>query len=88
MVAKYNEKIANQRINYLHNLSKLLVKQYDVIKIKDLKAKKILRNHKLSRTIANQSWRELRSQLEHKYEWHGKIKCLKRLIRFGTNRGK
>lgn len=72
MVAKYNEKIANQRTNYLHNLSKQLVEQYDVIKIEDLKTKNLLRNHKLSRAIANQSWRALRSQLEYKCKWYGK----------------
>ncbi|KRN01214.1 transposase, IS605 OrfB family [Levilactobacillus senmaizukei DSM 21775 = NBRC 103853] len=72
MVAKYSEKITNQRNNYLHNLTKQLVEQYDVIKIEDLKTKNLLRNHKLARAIANQSWRELRSQLEYKCEWYGK----------------
>ena len=72
MVAKYNEKIANQRTNYLHNLSKQLVEQYDVIKIEDLKTKNLLKNHKLARAIANQSWRKLRSQLEYKCAWYGK----------------
>lgn len=72
MVAKYNEKIANQRSNYLHNLTKQLVEQYDVIKIEDLKTKNLLHNHKLARAIANQGWRELRSQLEYKCAWYGK----------------
>lgn len=72
MVAKYNERIANQRNNYLHKLSKQLVEQYDVIKIEDLKTKNLLKNHKLARAIANQSWRELRSQLEYKCAWYGK----------------
>jgi len=72
MVAKYNEKIANQRNNYLHNLSKQLVEQYDVIKIEDLKTKNLLKNHKLARAIANQSWCKLRSQLEYKCAWYGK----------------
>ncbi|MFA6832993.1 MAG: RNA-guided endonuclease TnpB family protein [Bacteroidaceae bacterium] len=72
MVAKYSEKIANQRNNYLHNLSKQLVEQYDMIKIEDLKAKNLMKNHKLARAIANQSWRELRSQLEYKCAWYGK----------------
>lgn len=72
MVAKYNEKIANQRNNYLHKLTKSLVETYDVIKIEDLKAKNLLKNHKLARAIANQSWRELRSQLEYKCAWYGK----------------
>ena len=72
MVAKYNEKIANQRNNYLHQLTKQLVTNYDVIKIEDLKIKNLLKNHKLARAIANQSWRELRSQLEYKCAWYGK----------------
>jgi len=72
MVAKYSEKIANQRNNYLHNLTKQLVEQYDVVKIEDLKTKNLLKNHKLARAIANQSWREIRRQLEYKCEWYGK----------------
>ena len=72
MVAKYSEKVANQRSNYLHNLTKQLVEQYDVIKIEDLKTKNLLKNHKLARAIANQAWREIRSRLEYKCEWYGK----------------
>jgi len=72
MVAKYSEKVANQRSNYLHNLTKQLVEKYDVIKIEDLKIKNLLKNHKLARAIANQSWREIRRQLEYKCTWYGK----------------
>ena len=72
MVAKYSEKVANQRSNYLHNLTKQLVEQYDVIKIEDLKTKNLLKNHKLARAIANQAWREIRRQLEYKCDWYGK----------------
>ena len=72
MVAKYSEKIANQWKDYLHKISTELVNQYDVIKIEDLKATNLLKNHKLARAIANQSWRELRLMLEYKCEWYGK----------------
>ncbi|GAX03906.1 transposase [Secundilactobacillus pentosiphilus] len=72
MVAKYSEKIANQRDNYLHNITKELVNQYDVIKIEDLKTKNLLKNHQLARAIANQSWRKLRIMLEYMCTWYGK----------------
>ncbi|AUV60107.1 transposase [Lactobacillus phage Semele] len=72
MVAKYSEKIANQRKDYLHKISTELVKQYDVIKVEDLKAGNMIKNHKLARAIANQSWLELRLMLEYKCEWHAK----------------
>ena len=72
MVAKYSEKIANQRKDYLHKISTELVNQYDVIKIEDLKTNNMIKNRKLSRAIANQSWRELRLMLEYKCEWYDK----------------
>ena len=72
MVAKYNEKITNQRNDYLHKLTKSLVETYDVIKIEDLKAKNLLKNHKLARAISNQGWSEIRRQLEYKCAWYGK----------------
>ena len=72
MVAKYNEKIANQRNDYLHKLTKSLVETYDVIKIEDLKAKNLLKNHKLARAISNQGWSEIRRQLAYKCDWYGK----------------
>lgn len=72
MVAKYNEKITNQRNDYLHKLTKSLVETYDVIKIEDLKAKNLLKNHKLARAISNQGWAEIRRQLEYKCAWYDK----------------
>lgn len=72
MVAMYSEKVANQRHDYLQKISYELVVQYDVIKLEDLKTKGLMKNHKLSRAIANQSWRKLRLMLEYKAAWYGK----------------
>ena len=48
MVAKYSEKIANQRKDYLHKITRELVENNDLIVIEDLKTKNLLGNHKLS----------------------------------------
>lgn len=72
MVARYNEKIANQRNDYLNKLTKALVEQFDVIKMEDLKTKNLLKNHKLARAISNQAWRGIRSKLEYKCAFYGK----------------
>lgn len=72
MVAKYNARIANQRRNYLQNISMELVREYDVIKLEGLKTKNLLHNRHLARAIANQSWHALRTMLEYKAEWYGK----------------
>ena len=72
MVAKYNEKIANQRENYLHVLSTWLVSNYDVIVLEDLKSKLMLKNHKLARAISNAGWNKLIRMIQYKCEWYGK----------------
>ena len=70
--ARYQQKIANQRQDYLHKLTTTLVKQYDVIVIEDLKAKNLQRNHHLAKAIANASWYEFRTMLAYKCAWYGK----------------
>ena len=72
MVAKYNEKVANSRKDYISKLTTHLVKNYDKIVIEDLKTENLEKNHHLARVLANQSWRQLRSMLEYKCKWYGK----------------
>ena len=70
--ARYQDKVKNQRKDYLHKITTELVKDYDVIAIEDLKTKNLQRNHHLAKSISNASWRMFRLMLEYKCEWYGK----------------
>lgn len=72
MVAKYAEKVSNQKNDYLQKLTTELVKKYDLIVIEDLKIKNLLKNHTLANSIANQCWYSIRRMLSYKCKWYGK----------------
>ena len=70
--ARYQQRIANQRRDYLQKLTTALVRQYDVIVIEDLKIKNLQKNHHLAKAIANASWYQFRTMLQYKCDWYGK----------------
>ena len=71
-VAKIHEKIASCRLDTLHKVSKELVESYDLISIEDLNVKGMIKNHKLSKHIADASWGNFVTLLQYKCDWYGK----------------
>jgi putative transposase len=70
--ALLQERIRNQRTDYLHKISTGLVSNYDTIVIEYLAVSNMVKNHCLSKAISDVGWRQLRTMLEYKAAWQGK----------------
>lgn len=71
-VARIHQRIAHQRVNFLHGLSTSIVRENQAIAIEDLNVRGIMANRKLARSVGDSGWYELRRQLTYKAKWYGR----------------
>lgn len=71
-VARIHEKIANQRKDALHKVSRTYVNQYQTIVIEDLQPANMVKNRALAQAISDSSWGMLRAYLSYKAEEAGR----------------
>ena len=71
-VAKVHRKIRDQRTDFNHKLSRVLVNNYDLIAFEDLRIKNMLKNHHLAKGISDAGWGQLQTFTTYKAEEAGK----------------
>ena len=72
--AKASERVKNQKKDSLHKLTTEMVRDYDIICIRDEPVAQILEKQKskFSGLLSDASWGEIIRQLSYKTEWYGK----------------
>ena len=71
-LARFHERVASIRRDFLHKLSTNLVRNYDIICIENLNISGLMKNHNLSKSFQDVSLSEFIRQLEYKCLWYGK----------------
>jgi putative transposase len=70
-VAKIHEKVANQRLDYQHKISRKLTCENQAISCEDLNIKGMVKNRKLAKQISDVAWGQFLTLLEYKGELNG-----------------
>ena len=71
-VARIHAKISDCRMDNLHQLSRRLINESQVVCVESLKVKNMIRNPMLSKHIADVGWGDFLRMLEYKADWAGR----------------
>lgn len=71
-ISKLQLKIAHTRHNFLHQISRQLINENQVIILEDLHVKNMIKNKKLSKSIQDVGWGLFKTFLTYKAEWENK----------------
>ncbi|PZS06138.1 MAG: transposase [Candidatus Chloroheliales bacterium] len=72
-VATIHRKVANQRADFAHKLSRQLVNRYGMIVFEDLKPANMVKNHSLAFSISDVSWSQFQEFTSYKAESAGRV---------------
>lgn len=71
-VARLHARISDTRRDHLHQVSRRLINENQVICVETLKVKNMVRNRRLAKAIHDAGWGELVRQLGYKANWAGR----------------
>jgi putative transposase len=71
-LAKHHQLIVNQRNDFQHKVSAMIIRESQAIVLEDLNVKGMVRNHCLAQSISDVGWSGFVDKLIYKAEWLGK----------------
>ena len=72
-LARLHQKVTDIRNNHLHQATRRMVNENQVIIIEDLNIGEMLKNHHLAKSVQDSSLSEMVRQLRYKTEWYGRL---------------